>query len=211
MMGTWPFELSASFGHVKEQHEEDEPASVTRLFNIALRHEQDHGFGRMYGLLEGSLSDPKEDDGYFSVVGEASIAQGVHKPYARVEYATRPEYDRDGARDTRGFFRYDHDTHAHGSTRWLTIVGGYGLTATQLPFSARPYIEAQWNRVSEERGGIDPDALFGRSSFLSLSAGFRLFLGGEPMRMGAYGVLDAMTQMHRMQMQPMASANQHRH
>ncbi|MEX2282061.1 MAG: hypothetical protein WEE89_06225 [Gemmatimonadota bacterium] len=211
MMGTWPLELTGSFGYVKEEHEADEPASVTRLYNLSLRHEQDQGFGRMYGLVEGSWSDPKDEDGYFSVAGEASIARGVHKPYARIEYATRPEYERKGPPDSRGFFRYDHDSHPIGATRWLTVVGGYGLTATKLPFSARPYIEAQWNRVSEERGGIDPESLFGRSSFLSLSAGLRLFLGGEPMRMGAYGVLDAMTQMHRMQMQPVAAATQHRH
>jgi hypothetical protein len=210
-MGVWPWELSASFGNVKEEHEEGDPAAVTRLFNAALRHEQPYAFGRLYTLLEGSLSDPKGADGYFSVAGEASLARGLHKPYARIEYASRPEYSRMGTPDQRGFFRYDHDEEPIGSTRWLTVVGGYGITATRLPFSARPYVEAQWNRVSEERGGIDPQTLFGRSSFLSLSAGFRLFLGGEPMRMGAYGVLDAITLMHRMQMMPMASAEQHRH
>jgi hypothetical protein len=30
-----------------------------------------------------------------------------------------------------------------------------------------------------------------------VSAGARIFLGGGPMRMGSYGVLDAMTQMNR--------------
>jgi hypothetical protein len=210
-MGIWPLELSASFGYVKEEHDEDEPAAVTRLYNAALRHEKDHPVGRVYSLIEGSWSDPKEHDGYFSVAAELSVARGVHKPYGRVEYASRPEYERIGPPDSRGFFRYDHDDHAIGSTRWLTVVGGYGVTATRLPFSARPYIEAQWNRVTADRGNIDPQALFGRSSFLSLSAGLRLFLGGEPMRMGAYGVLDAITLMHRMQMAPTASANGHRH
>lgn len=210
-MGVWPWELSASFGHVKEEHEASEPASVTRLFNAALRHEDDYTFGRMYALIEGSLSDPKQGDGFFSVAGEASVTRGVHKPYGRIEYASRPEYARNGAPDTRGFFRYDHDDEPIGSTRWLTLVAGYGVTAPRLPFSARPYIEAQWNRVSEDKGGIDPQTLFGRSSFLSLSAGFRLFLGGEPMRMGSYGVLDAITLMHRMQMAPVASAGQPHH
>ncbi|MGQ0813059.1 MAG: hypothetical protein ACT4O1_01155 [Gemmatimonadota bacterium] len=208
-MGVWTWELSGSFGYVKEEHEEGEPAEVTRLFNLALRHEKDHPFGRMYSLIEGSWSDPKDADGYYSAAGEMSVTRGMHKPYARIEYATRPEFAREGPPNTSGFFRYDHDDEPIGSTRWLTIVAGYGVTATQLPFSARPYVEAQWNRVAEHKGGIDPETLFGRSSFLSLSAGFRVFLGGESMRMGGYGVLDAMTLMHRMQMgAPMA---EHRH
>jgi hypothetical protein len=210
-MGVWPWELSASFGRVKEDHGEGEPASVTRLFNAALRHEDDYLVGRVYGLVEGSWSDPQDHDGFFSVVGEAGLNRGIHKPYARVEYASRPEYMRDGSPDTPAFFRYDHANEPVGSTRWLTVVAGYGVTATRLPFSARPYIETQWNRVVADKGGIDPESLFGRSSLLSLSAGFRLFLGGEPMRMGSYGVLDAITLMHRMQMAPMASTEQHRH
>ena len=207
-MGTWPFELGASYGYIEEEHGEHD-VTVTKLFNLSLRHENDHEFGRLYSLAEWSVSNPDEGDGYFSVLGEASVTNGAHKPYARVEYATRPEYPRAGAPGSRGFFRYDHDDHAIGSTRWLTVVGGYGVTATQLPFSARPYAEIQWNRVSADRGGIEPEVLFGRDSFFTLSAGLRLFLGGEPMRMGAYGALDAMTLMHRMQMVGPAAGHRH--
>ncbi|MGQ0560660.1 MAG: hypothetical protein ACT443_02150 [Gemmatimonadota bacterium] len=207
IMGVWPWELSGSLGRVKEEH--DDEADVTRLYNAALRHEQAYTFGRVYSLLEASWSDPEHHDGYYSINAEASLARGIHKPYARVEYATRPEYEREGAPDARGFFRYDHDSEPIGSTRWLTVAGGYGITVTRLPFSARPYVEVQWHRVSEHTGDIDPAALFGRESFLSLSAGFRVFLGGEPMRMGAYGVLDAMTLMHRMQMG--GALAEHRH
>jgi hypothetical protein len=35
-------------------------------------------------------------------------------------------------------------------------------------------------------------ASFGDDRFWSLSAGFKLFLGGDAMRMGSYGVLDPM-------------------
>ena len=54
----------------------------------------------------------------------------------------------------------------------------------------------QLNQARGERGGIDPDALFGTDRFVSVTAGFRLFLGGGPMRMGSYGVLDDMTTTH---------------
>jgi hypothetical protein len=197
-MGVFPWELSGSYGYVVEEHDGEE--YVTRLYNAALRHEAMTRAGRTYGLLEASMSDPAHHDGYFSILAEGSVTRGVHIPYARVEYATRPEYPREGAPGTADFFRYDHDDEPIGSTRWLIAVAGYGLEATSLPFSARPFVEVQWNRVSADDGGIEPEDLFGRSSFFGLTAGFRLFLGGEPMRMGAYGVLDAATFMHRMQM-----------
>jgi hypothetical protein len=187
MMGIWPWEFSASFGRVREQHEDGEPATVTRLFNGAVRNEANHAAGRLYALVEASLSDANEQEGFFSVLAEASLARGGHRPYARVEYSRRPEFERLGPPDREEFFRYDHDQEPLGSTRWLIVSGGYGLNITPLPYSLRPYVEAQWNRVAQDGGGIEPDALFGRSSFFTLSAGFRLFLGGESMRMGGYG------------------------
>lgn len=198
VMGAWPWEFAVSYGRVTEEH--DNAETTSNLFNAAIRHEHDHGDVHMYALLEASLSDPEEEDGYFSVVAEGSLQRGRHKPYGRIEYAARPEYARAGAPGTDGFFRYDHDAHAIGSTRWLIVSAGYGHTATTLPWGIRPYVEAQYNRVRADRGPVVPEQLFGRRNFWTLSAGFRIFLGGDPMRMGAYGILDPMTMMHRMQM-----------
>ena len=39
--------------------------------------------------------------------------------------------------------------------------------------------------------------LFGDDRFSALTLGARIFFGGEPMRMGSYGVLDPMTRMSR--------------
>jgi hypothetical protein len=203
-MGIWEWELSGSYGYVVETHDDEE--TTTQLWNAALRHEHDHSFGRMYYLFEGSLSDPEHHDGFFSVLAEGSMMVGPHNPYGRIELATRPEYPRDGAPGSDPFFRYDHDEEPLGSTRWLIASAGYGFTATTLPLSARPFVEASWHRVSEDEGGIDPDELFGRSSFFTLSLGARVFVGGEPMRMGSYGVLDSITLMHRMMME-MEGAN----
>lgn len=192
-MAEW--EMSASFGRVREEH--DGEAETTDLYNAALRHDRMYSFGSLYGLVEGSVSRPEEGDGYFSVLAETRVEIGSHQPYYRIEYATRPEYAREGAPGTDEFFRYDHAAHAIGSTRWLINTLGYGYELTGYPVSARPFVELQYNRVSEEDGGIDPQDLFGQHNFWGLSAGFRVFLGGDPMRMGSYGVLDAMTSMHR--------------
>jgi hypothetical protein len=194
-------ELSASLGRVSESH--DGQVEVTTLYNAAFRHERMYSFGTVYGLVEASMSEPEDTDGYFSVLGETRISFGAHQPYYRIEYATRPEYPREGLPGTQEFFRYDHDAEAIGATRWLINIIGYGHELTGYPVSARPFLEVQHNRVSAERGGIDPQDLFGRRSFWGLTAGFRVFLGGDPMRMGSYGVLDAMTSMHRGD--PMAS------
>jgi hypothetical protein len=188
-------EMSASIGRVSEAH--DGEKEVTTLYNAAFRHERMYSIGRVYGLAEASMSEPEEGDGHFSVLGETRIDFGAQQPYYRIEYATRPEYTREGAPGTPGFFRYDHDAHAIGATRWLINTVGYGHEMTGYPVSARPFIEVQHSRVSAERGDIDPRDLFGTRSFWGLTAGFRVFLGGDPMRMGSYGVLDAMTALHR--------------
>lgn len=207
VMGAWPWEFAASFARVTEEH--DAASATTQLYNVEIRHEHDHGDIHMYGLLEASLSDPEDGDGYYSVLAEGSLQRGRHKPYGRVELATRPEYAREGGPGTEGFFRYDHDDHPIGSTRWLIVSAGYGYTATTLPWGVRPYLEAQYHRVSAHRGPVLPEQLFGRENFFALSAGFRIFLGGDPMRMGAYGILDPMTMMHRMQMAAAAPPASH--
>jgi hypothetical protein len=196
VMGTWPWEISASYANIAEEHHD--VTSTTALYNVAVRHDHEHEGVPHYALVEYSRSDAEDGDGYFSILGEGSARLGRHQPYARVEYATRPEYERAGPRASDDFFRYDHDSHAIGSTRWLVVSGGYGLVLGTGDVSPRPFVEVQYNRVRPESGGIDPVALFGRSSFWTLSAGMRVFVGGEPMRMGTYGILDPMTAMHKM-------------
>ncbi|MGH7457670.1 MAG: hypothetical protein ACREKN_01135 [Longimicrobiaceae bacterium] len=194
-----PWEVSASYARVEHGHGEP----TTYLMNGAIRHDRQYGFGRLYALAEASRSEIEGPaEGYYSILGE-TLAElgpdGRHQPYYRIEYATRPEYHREGALGTDEFFRYDH---AHGgdegATRWLINSVGYGYELTDYPLSVRPFAEVQHNQVWAERGGVDPEALFGGDSFWSLSAGFRVFLGGDPMRMGSYGVLDSMSAAMRL-------------
>lgn len=191
------WEASASYGAVVEEHAGEH--ETTRLWNVALRHARAHPFGDLYALVEFARSEPEDEEGYFSILGETQATLGIHQPYLRVEYATRPEYPRDGAPGTDAFFRYDHDADAIGATRWVIVNAGYNLLAKRGLVGVRPFVNAQFHRAALERGpsALDPDALFGADAFWSVSVGARLYLGGEPMRMGAYGVLDAMTAMSR--------------
>ncbi len=194
-LGAWPWELSISHAYIEETHHED--VAVTRLYNAAVRHERHHGPTRMYALLEASFSEPEHRQGFYSVLAEGALAMGRHKPYARIEYATRPEFERLGTAGSDDFYRYHHDDAPIGATRWLIATVGYGFTALGQGTSLRPFAEATYHRVEAERGDFDPSALFGDNRFWSISLGARIFFGGEAMRMGTYGVLDAMTRMHK--------------
>jgi hypothetical protein len=189
-----PWELATSYARVEEDHHGK--TAVTELFNTNVRHAQAHDFGMLYTMAEWSRSKPTSGRGHYAALGEALVGLGAgarHQPYARVEYATRPEYERKGAPGTPDFYRYDHDSHEIGATRWLIGTVGYGYSSSALPTSVRPYVELQRNTVRGARGDIDPRTLYGSREFWSVSAGARIFIGGGPMRMGSYGTLDPMT------------------
>lgn len=186
-------EWEASVSYADVSRDDAGATDRTRLWNGAVRY----WTSGLYVLTEASRSWPEDDDGPFSVVGEAELVRGPHRPYARVEYATRPEFVRLGPAGTEDFFRYDHDADPIGGTRWFIASAGYGHEATGYPASVRPFIEVQYHYAAEERGGIRPELLFGTDNFWAISLGARIFFGGDPMRMGMYGVLDPMTVMHR--------------
>ncbi|HET7322500.1 MAG TPA: hypothetical protein VFI96_08410, partial [Longimicrobiaceae bacterium] len=100
-----PWEVSASYGHVEEAHHGSK--DVTALYNAAVRHAGSHGFGRIYGLVEASKSEPEGGEGYWALLGETRLEMGRYRPYYRAEFSTRPEYAREGLPGTEGFYRYD--------------------------------------------------------------------------------------------------------
>jgi hypothetical protein len=192
---TW--EVSASYAHVRETHGGDHE-HLTRLRHAAIRHAGEHSFGGLYVLVEAARSDPDQGAGYFSVLGEAQLAAGSHRPFYRVELATRPEYPRE-ASEGDDFFRYDHGVGAEGASRWLIHTLGYGYVPENARLDARPFLEVHHHRVRHERGPerLEPSELLGARSLWSVALGVRVFVGGGPMRMGSYGVLDAMTREMR--------------
>lgn len=191
------WEVSVSRARVTESHHGDETTTI--LANAALRHSGPAGPGMLYGLVEASRSDPEASEGYFSLLAEARYDANRHQPYVRLEYATRPEYLRTEPAGSDGFFRYDHHAEAIGATRWFIAGAAYAREVSALPVSLRPFLEVQYHRVRTERGSVPQGGFPGTDSrFWVLSLGARLFLGGGPMRMGSYGILDPMTTMGRM-------------
>lgn len=197
---------SASFGSVTEfAHTVEE---TTRLINVAVERTAPLAGGELYALAEGSRSFLAGHEDFFSLLAEARWSGRGHQPYARVEYASRPEYAREGPGGSAGFFRYDHDADPIGTTRWLVATAAYAFELTPGPWSVRPFVEVQHHQVRGDAGTVTATGLYGGTRFWALSAGARIFLGGEPMRMGSYGILDSMTEM---EMVPGAAAGGHVH
>jgi hypothetical protein len=189
------WEASASFARITEYaHTVEE---TTSLVNAALLRSAPLGGGHLYALVEGSASFLENHDEFYSVLGEARYQLRRHQPYLRVEYARRPEYEREGPSGSDEFFRYEHDEDPVGATRWVITTAAYAYELTGAPWSARPFIEVQHHQVRGDGGGLSATELFGGTRFWVVSVGARIFLGGEPMRMGSYGVLDPMTSMAR--------------
>ena len=197
--GSGPFaewEVSASQAWVVETHHD--ALEKTRLWNGAVRHLSGPDSGLQEALIEVSLSRKRDHNNFFSILGELGFDRLGHQPYARVEYSSRPEYAREREDRSLGFFRYDDASDPVGSTRWLTSTVAYAYEMTGYPLSLRPFLEFQHFKVWEHEGQANPVTLFGSDSFWAITLGARIFLGGSPMRMGAYGVLGAMTGMSRM-------------
>lgn len=182
------WEASGSFADVVEDH--GDGTEHTRLVNIALRLVRPLASGEVYALVEGSRSWPEDATGLFSLLGEIRLDVARHQPYARVEYARRPEYAREGINGD-GFFRYSHDDQPMGTTRWLIFGVAYAYRVSDYPVSIVPFFEVQYYRVFEGNG-LEPRILFGGDSFWGLVVGARVLLGGEGVRMGGYGVVDGM-------------------
>lgn len=215
VMGQSRWELGASLAQVQHGHDDGghgdgghgapgdhgtgagHEEGPTDLFNTSLRFDSPLGDARrVYALAEFSRSDPADREGFWSFLAEAAVEIGPHTPYIRYERSIRPEYPREGfAGDA--FFRYDHDADPVAATAWSIISLGYGFTATRGFASLRPFVEAQFFSVAGERGGIPAQEILGDTRPAALTVGARVFLGGDPMRMGSYGLFDPITRMGR--------------
>ena len=183
------WELTVSLGRVAEAHGGEKDRRT--LLNGAVRHSRMHDFGELYTLVEASRASGGGEAAYRSVLAEGSIRAGRSRPYGRFEAAVRPEFEREAPDGTRAFYRYDH-AHNIGRTEWLIGAVGYGHEKPVGGMLLEPFVEVAYNAVSG-LDGVDAQQLFRDTRFLTATAGVKILLGGRPMRMGSYGVLDPMT------------------
>lgn len=197
--GSGPFstwEVSTSYARVAGFHHGMK--ETNQLWNMALRSGPNGHWGLQEAFVEASFGQQVHNNDFFSVLAELWFDWSMHQPFVRVEYSSRPEYLRDRRAGDSGFFRYDQATDPISSTLWLTNTVAYAYESTGYPFSIRPFAEVQHFKIWQDGPFVDPISLFGSDSFWGLTIGVRVFAGGSPMRMGAYGALDPITSMNRM-------------
>ncbi len=143
----------------------------------------------IYGLLEWARTS--EAGGFFvfdSFLGEGAWTRDRSRLHYRFERTERPEEERTGSpfRSARPHL----ENSILGTTRWSIHTLGYSYRVTGLrQVSALPFIELSYGRIGRVGGGLfDPRSFYGKTSFWSVSTGFRLGIGLPLHRMGRYGV-----------------------
>ena len=161
-------------------------------WSVSARVERQAGAQRFYGLAEYARGD--EGDGAFSFssfLAEAAWGTGPHQLHYRFERTARPEEQR--LNDLWRTPRPHHDFSVLGSSRWAIHTLGYAFEVPGFHgIRLTPVIEGSLGRVTSlTPASFDPDMLYGRDAFWTLSAGVRVGWGARLHRMGRYGAAEA--------------------
>ncbi|HET7025862.1 MAG TPA: hypothetical protein VFI39_11720 [Gemmatimonadales bacterium] len=124
---------------------------------------------------------------YESWLAEGAITLGLVRPYLRLERTDRPEEPR-----VNGPYRTQLpplDNSLLGITRWSIATVGAQVTALTALHRLQviPFGELSVAGVHPRSGSFDPDAWYGGSTIVQLTAGVRLDWGMQGHRMGRYG------------------------
>jgi hypothetical protein len=143
----------------------------------------------VYGLVEWARTS--EAEGFFlfhSFLAEGAGTLGHNRLYYRFERTERPEEER-GVRRFRSH-RPIFENSILGITRWTIHTAGYGVQFQPWQaFTTFPFLEVSYGRIAKVGEGLfDPQSLYGKTSFWSISLGARLNVGMAMHRMGRYGV-----------------------
>jgi hypothetical protein len=183
-------EIQGSRAHVASpEHRPGQGLDQTK-WSASARLERRIGAAPVYAMVEWARSD--EAAGFFvfeSVLGEAAWSPGRHRVHYRIERTERPEEVR--TLDPFRTVRPHTDNSILATTRWVVHTAGYEIDLTPAEGALRimPLVEVSFGRVrSETPVSFDPETVYGRDTFWSLSIGVRLAWGARLHRMGRYGV-----------------------
>lgn len=190
---TRTLEVQVSRATVKSPEHRDPPAGPRHeKWSASARYHAPSAGGRRYALLEWSRNS--ELDGtfvYHSLLGEAEVVRGRHRPFVRMERTERPEEERllDPFRSQRPHFENSN----LGISRWFVGTAGYGFAARTGGVRLEPLVEVSLAHVTMVTPGtvFTPETHFGGNDLVSLTVGLRVGAGMAWHRMGRYGVLAA--------------------
>ena len=159
-------------------------------WSTSARFARDLGRTPVYGMAEWArTSEAAGAYVFYTALVEGGIIAGRHQPYYRFERTDRPE-------DIRTFddpfrtVRPHLDNSILGVTRWSVHTIGYAILVTPRAarFEARTLVEFSGGSIKTLSGLFDPNTVYGRTTFWTLSLGLRLGWGMAGHRMGHYGV-----------------------
>ena len=179
------FELQGSHAHVHSPEDRSGAGTDQSKWSTSARWER----GSWYGLAEWARTD--EASGavvLHSVLAEGAWRRGIHRPYLRLERSERPEEQRSFSDPFRSV-RPHLDNSILGVSRWSVATVGYGavLGPAGRRLAIQPTAELAFASIAKVGSGVfDPQTLYGRSSFFSLTVGVRIDWGMASHRMGHY-------------------------
>jgi hypothetical protein len=187
-------ELQLSRASLRSPEYRYPPARVRHeKWSASLRVGSGGAASRGYGLLEWARTS--ELDGIFvytSLLAEAELRRGRHRPHVRVERTDRPEEERqlDPFRSTRP---HAEETNL-GISRWLVGTAGYGVAAWRHArggVRVEPIAEVSLAHVTMVTRGtlFTPQGHFGGNDLITFTVGLRIGAGAPLHRIGRYGVL----------------------
>jgi len=140
-------------------------------------------------LAEFARTDEEGAFQFSSVLAEAELRRGRHRPYARFERTERPEEMRVFGDPFRGVRPHNENSNL-GTTRWTVATAGYGHRRGGFgPLQLETIAEISLAHVSSVTGIIIvPEQFYGRNDLWSFSVGLRIAAGSRPHRMGRYGL-----------------------
>lgn len=183
-------ELTTSFAQVESPEHRGGQGLDHTMWHTGARLERPVAGTDLYLMAEWAHTDEEGVFAYASLLAEAQVRAGRHRPYLRVERTDRPEETRifdDPFRSVR-----PHNENGNlGITRWTTVTAGYGLALTGAgPVRAEAIVEAARARVAVRTGVVlDPAGFYGGNTLWLLSVGMRIGVGAPLHRMGRYGAL----------------------
>jgi len=196
----WPLagvEIQSSHASVKSPENRPGAGTTQKKWSGSLRVERRAGPGRFYAL--GEWARTTEAGGFFrfrSWLFEGSWSMAGQRPYYRFESTDRPEEER--TLNPFRSLRPHLENSILGRTRWNIHTLGYSVSVAVTRWAQmEPLAEVAHATVSMLDGLFNPQDLYGRSTFWSVTAGLRLRLPGGEHRMGRYGVLDSRPADHQ--------------
>jgi len=183
-------ELTTSFARVESPEHRGGQGLDHTMWHALARYQRSVALGDLYAMVEWAHTDEEGVFTYTSLLAEAQVRSGRHRPYLRMERTDRPEETRRFGDPFRSVRPHNENGNL-GITRWTTITAGYGLSLGGVgPARVEAVAEAARAHVGVRSGVVlDPAGFYGRNTLWLMSVGLRIGVGKPLHRMGRYGAM----------------------